>query len=1264
VQCNFNSKGQGDHLMTRHYATGEYCSRKTSWLVGTAVAAAISGSLAITAHAAEPSAAKAEVKPTEIEEVQVTGSRIVRKDLNTNSPLVTVGREKLDENTYISIEQTLNELPQFMAGGSGLGAFSTQTGVGSLGGMEQLDGGAGTGTMFDNARLPDTGGRIGTYTPGAANVNLRGLGSNRSLTLINGHRGQPTNATGTVDLNTIPSSAIASIEVITGGASAVYGADALAGVTNIKLRDNFEGMEVRARGGIYEQGDGAEYQLSTLMGTSIADKGHAMVGIEYAKREVSYYANRSWYRDALQSPYSNFLNNAFQPYNYWAPPTNNLPSAAAVASVFPPSSMANCTNANGARVNCVSTSGGGGGFFFNDDGSLFTRSSSCYLPAAGTTNCATAPGGATPGSTTFFGPQHYKGSTANTRESPSEITCQWAANQPNKVYTDRSCNPTLTATDWDRWLGGPREAYTLFGDAHYDLTESLRAFTTIAFSNSTTSTRREASPASGGFAANIPFYTTSAGGAKYLPSIQQTDVVRNGVVIRAAGSTLPEYLAGGTRGTACPTTGGCTMAQAFPVPQELRTLLESRVTTTRPTTGNAATNPYAGLSSCVNYTRMTNPNGTGAATGQLVSTTGVPVSYAIDPNTGQPVYTCGPNATWAYNSRFDFIPPRGTINTQRTWSLAAGLQGDLGLSDWTWELYLSKGQGQTNTEFQGFVSLYNYRLIMSQPNFGRGFTQDAGGTAKTLTCTSGLSPFSDEPISQDCIDAVASNQFDRSGTDQTIYELSSQGRLFQLPAGDVRAAVGATYRENSYYYTPDSLRERDYINDTSAGQFGIGSIDAGINVKEAYAELLIPLLGDLPGVQSLELELGGRISKYSTGEKVPTWKALLSWQPVNWLRARGGYNVAERAPNIAELYTAASANASGAGTDPCIVPSTNALAQIDAGTSTTPIAVVNDPRNPNQAKLQALCAAQITAAGGTGISEFEADPNNFGRTTTYNSGITIVNGNPNLESEKGQTWTVGIVVNSPWRTPLLSRLSTTLDWYEARIDDPIEIPPGGIVSYACFNAYGDNPDYLLDDPDGYCQNMLRDPTVGNLRFTNTPYLNRGKLVMRGLDASMSWNAALADMGLGDAPGSLSLSVAANFLFDQIQAVQAGGTTRDYAGIGGATPFRSSTNLGYNWGQGNRVSVNWQYRSGTCTAVFGASGCDPNRSRYPVGNQFTVTGGTRIGVVSASLSVSNPLGTKPRSGTYLWTDPTRGYGSYNPYDDISGRRISLNLSAQF
>src|SRR5690606_11648751 len=181
---------------------------------------------------------------------------------------------------------------------------------------------------------------------------------------------------------------------------------------------------------------------------------------------------------------------------------------------------------------------------------------------------------------------------------------------------------------------------------------------------------------------------------------------------------------------------------------------------------------------------------------------------------------------------------------------------------------------------------YNYRLLMSQPNYGMGYSASPG-SAKLLSCTSGLSPFDDRPISQDCIDAVASNQMDRSGTNQRVHEFSVQGRVADLPAGELRTAMGVSYRKNDYEYKPDSLRERDYINDTSAGQFGIGEIDAALSVKEVYAELLIPLLRDLPGVQNLELAPGGRHSRYSAGPNVPTWQPPMRRRPGSRGRARG-----------------------------------------------------------------------------------------------------------------------------------------------------------------------------------------------------------------------------------------------------------------------------------------------------------------------------------------------------------------------------------------
>src|SRR5690606_37960814 len=142
------------------------------------------------------------------------------------------------------------------------------------------------------------------------------------------------------------------------------------------------------------------------------------------------------------------------------------------------------------------------------------------------------------------------------------------------------------------------------------------------------------------------------------------------------------------------------------------------------------------------------------------------------------------------------------------------------------------------------------------------------------------------------------NQIDRNSMRQKIFELNAQGHVANLPAGEMRGAAGVTYRENIYKYTPDSLRERDYITDTSAGQFGAGCIDESVDVKEIYGELLIPVLRNIRFIQDFEIEVGARYSEYSTGQEVSTYKLLGSWSPTPWLRLRGGYNRAERAPNM------------------------------------------------------------------------------------------------------------------------------------------------------------------------------------------------------------------------------------------------------------------------------------------------------------------------------------------------------------------------------
>src|SRR5262245_38941885 len=180
-----------------------------------------------------------------LEEILVTGSRVRRADLQSSSPLSVVDRERIRETGSANIEDTLNLLPQVTPGD----------------------------TAFNNPG------------DGVATVHLRALGPARTLVLMNGRRVTPSTTRGVVDLNNIPTALIERTEVVTGGASAVYGSDALAGVVNFVLRKDFEGFDTTTEYGASGEGDGDRIDVSTTLGANLADgRGNMVVFANYAKR--------------------------------------------------------------------------------------------------------------------------------------------------------------------------------------------------------------------------------------------------------------------------------------------------------------------------------------------------------------------------------------------------------------------------------------------------------------------------------------------------------------------------------------------------------------------------------------------------------------------------------------------------------------------------------------------------------------------------------------------------------------------------------------------------------------------------------------------------------------------------------------------------------------------------------------------------------------------------------------------------------------------
>ena len=283
--------------------TQPYSRSLVSIAVAVALAYAAGGATnAFAAPAPEPQAQTTGANETasnessELAEIVVTGSRIARRDFEANSPITTVQEELLEQTSSFALESKLLQLPQFSG-------------------------------------APNSQYATGYFNSGAATLNLRNLGDNRNLVLLDGRRMQPSTSALAIDINTIPAALIDSIEVITGGASAAYGADAVSGVVNFKLKKNFQGAQLDGYYGLSERGDNRIVDISATLGGNFADqRGNAVFALSYSdrgevqNRDVKFL--QEGFRVGAVPASSSFLSTGY--YN----PIANQPTQAALDSYF------------------------------------------------------------------------------------------------------------------------------------------------------------------------------------------------------------------------------------------------------------------------------------------------------------------------------------------------------------------------------------------------------------------------------------------------------------------------------------------------------------------------------------------------------------------------------------------------------------------------------------------------------------------------------------------------------------------------------------------------------------------------------------------------------------------------------------------------------------------------------------------------------------------------------------------------------------------
>ena len=368
------------------------------------------------------------------------------------------------------------------------------------------------------------------------------------------------------------------------------------------------------------------------------------------------------------------------------------------------------------------------------------------------------------------------------------------------------------------------------------------------------------------------------------------------------------------------------------------------------------------------------------------------------------------------------------------------------------------------------------------------------------------------------------------------------GSIVSLPAGDLGFAFGVESRKETGEYIPDPLAQTGATTNLASGPTG-----GDYKVDEAYLELNIPLLADLPGAKELSLNAATRYSNYDTFGNTLNSKFGFKWKPIDSLLVRGNWAEGFRAPTISNLFGGSGQTYVSYG-DPCDT-------------------VFGASRS--SAEVRARCARDIANAGSFRQLRQGMTPVT---TATDASPVPFVGGsNPSLTPETSTSKTLGLV----WSPSFVSNLNVSLDWWKIRIDNTI---------------VSDSPNQILIDcyeqgVDARCARFTRDPVTGivsSLQFGNR---NAGFMQTEGYDLDVSYR-------LDTAYGKFSSNWASTYVSENIYR-----STNDTAivpttsnGIGSG--FRVRSNLSLGWERGN-FGASW-----TSRYYSGVKEQCPNISLYP------------------------------------------------------------------
>ncbi|UKK84969.1 TonB-dependent receptor [Sphingopyxis sp. BSN-002] len=889
--------------------------------------------------------------------IVVTGSRIRRPNLESAVPVTSISGDQFFQQGDTNIGDALNDLPQLRS------TFAQQNpglGVG-IAGLNLLD--------------------------------LRGLGTSRTLVLVNGRRhvaADILNNAVSPDINTIPNDLIERVDIVTGGNSAVYGSDAIAGVVNFVLRREFDGLQIRGQAATSDRGFGGNQYVSAMFGKNFAEgRGNVTLHGEYAHQERIFASDIPWLRQQ-----------------------------------------------DGLGVIDVDTAGlpnGSDGFpdraFIRD---IRSASINRYglIPI---TQSGTAPGCGVGIGSTNGAPGQGSGSSVGT-----PYNCTY-------VFTPEGRLTPQTGTRYGQGIiGGIRGGNGQTG--REDQLLSVMPFQERYNFNL------------------LAHYTVSDAFEPFIEAKWNR--------INTLGSNAGPSFIQGTFGQ-------------FDFRERVR-----------------LDNPFLNPADRTTIANAILASGCNPSLSQACNVTGISSSFTRSTRADTPQGIGGPlNATdiaMINDGSYRIIDARHLADSgirdeefQRdTYRIVAGLRGQFN-EDWNYELSVNYGKFKETTTTYGYLDRQRFLLSLDagrnpvtgaiqcrsqfDPASAVAFNA-AGGASRLASDIAACVPYNpfggtDNSAAARYFTYNAVNKASLSQLDILGFVGGDLSQLFELPGGPISFAIGGEYRREVANYVNDPFIVSGATNAVNVGIFDPPAFE----VKEAYGELRIPLLANMPFAHELTVSGAGRVSDYkgSVGT-VWTYNVGGEYAPVEDIRFRINYGKSVRAPNVSETGFPAVPNFAPNFLDPC------ASGQI-----------------ANNANRAANCLADLGATLLAGL------PN-----VAYS--LPIISGsNPNLKPEVSKSLTIGGVLQPRF----IPGLSLSVDYYDIKVDGVIVSLTAQTIANSCYDQPTlNNPLCAVftrwrgpgTSPGGYQPGQILENSL-----VSAP-VNFARRVRRGIDVNFNYRTALTD----------------------------------------------------------------------------------------------------------------------------------------------------------